>query len=202
MTDQPITPAEPPAENALGMAVRADRLLREMAELEEQIRTVAEIAEQRKADIDLWRVQQCSKVECDLSYRKLLLLEIAEHYPYARGRKSVELPSGSLGQRIQPLSVNITDAGKALDFAKGCNLPVLTTVSVTTPEDGLALREIAKERGWLSNLTEEVSKATLHLFASERRAEDPNWHPHALDDGWSLHGGEDRPFVSPRKVEP
>lgn len=199
-SDEPVIRVEM-FEDVAEAAAWVDRELEALAKMEGECETYRDIAKKRKADVDMWAKQQTDRVEREMMYRRTQLEAAAKSFPYLGGKKSIDLINGSIGTRVQALSVEIRDEGKALRFSTKHDLSVSASLSTTVPELIDAMQELADKYN-MESVEVEPRKEALLAFAREKRKTDPKWLPHALDDGWTINGGSDEPFVKVNKAQP
>lgn len=182
-----VTPAEADA--------WMDEQMERLARLESRVARINAVADLRIARIRDWALIEAKPLAEHATRLRNLLENAALHHPYPAGLKSVSLAWGTVGRAKEPRSIVIRDPAKALDYAKGVNLPVTVALETTDADGELAeaLRRIAAS--WQVDVAESVSRRALQAHLKARLTDDTEWKPDADETGWTYEGGGDKPFL-------
>ena len=114
---------------------RIDWLLERIGKRQAMIEQNDAVAKERILQMEDWRQGENAKLERAIEWfryevKKLLPMD-AKSFQQAYGKKSRTLPFGTVGYKKHPAKIEITDADRALLWAKAHNLPVTVKESVS-----------------------------------------------------------------------
>jgi phage host-nuclease inhibitor protein Gam len=110
--------------------VRLDWLLSRLGRLQAEIKRNSDVADARVEQIRTWQASANESLERQCGYLEHLISLIGINYDYGK-KRSRSLPSGTVGFRKRPPSVEIWDAEKAVRFAQERGIEVQTKEWVT-----------------------------------------------------------------------
>ncbi len=115
--------------------VRLDWLLERIVKRQRQIKRNNGVAEKRALMIEDWRRGENMKLESAIGWFesevRSLLPPDSKEFEREYGKKSRNLPSGTVGWRRQPDRIEIYDENKLLAWAKLLDLPITVKESVS-----------------------------------------------------------------------
>lgn len=107
-----------------------DVYLEALAGREREMQRNAEVADRRKAMIDLWLADANRTHEREAAWLRHMIETIAAQYDFGK-KKSRTLPAGTFGYRSKPATLEIVDMAAAVAFAEAHQLEVKRTVGKT-----------------------------------------------------------------------
>lgn len=95
-----------------------DRMLFKMRELIQEIQDLETTARLRYEDIELWLHRETRRQRAQLTYLTMVLEDAAANVVFPTGKKSINLPSGTLGRRALQPTLTVVDKDAALAFSR------------------------------------------------------------------------------------
>ncbi len=125
-------------ETPTDIEVRLDWLLERIVKRQRQIKRNNSVAERRALMIEDWRRGENMKLENAIQWFesevRALLPPDSKEFEREFGKKSRNLPSGTVGWRRQPDRIEVFSEEKALAWAKAMGLPIKVKETVSKTE--------------------------------------------------------------------